>query len=239
VIFDFRFRILRSLSLPCCNALDLNSSALAIQNPKSKIQNQELPIVLFKLGGSLLTLPDLGRRVRTALQQRPRCRALMVVGGGAAAELVREWDRRHGLGDAVAHRLAIKAMSCTAFLAAAVIGGARLAASADEIRTAWGSGELPVLLAEPLLAALESAADRLPASWDVTSDSIAAWLAPHLDADELVLIKSTDLPPGGIDAAVASGAVDRYFPALWSGLSRLTWVNLRSPDLRFVDCERR
>jgi aspartokinase-like uncharacterized kinase len=195
------------------------------------------PIVLFKLGGSLLTLPDLGSRVRAALLQRPRCLPLFVVGGGAAAELVREWDRLHHLGDDVAHRLAIKAMSCTALLAATVIDGARIVSSADEMRTAWENGKLPVLLAESLLAALESPADRLLPSWDVTSDSIAAWLALRLGAVELVLLKSTDLPPGGIGAAVRSGAVDRYFPNLSCALTRLTWVNLRMSDSRFVECD--
>jgi aspartokinase-like uncharacterized kinase len=208
------------------------------QNSKSEIENSRSAIVLFKLGGSLLTLPDLGRRARAALQQRPRCRPLMVVGGGAAAELVREWDRLHGLGDDVAHRLAIRAMNCTAFLAAAVIDGARTVSSIDEIATAWDSGELPVLLPEPLLAALESPADHLPPSWDVTSDSIAAWLALRLGAVELVLLKSTDLPTGGIGEAVRDCAVDRYFPTLAGAVARLTWVNLRASELRFMDCGR-
>jgi aspartokinase-like uncharacterized kinase len=209
-----------------------------IQNPKSKIQNQELPIVLFKLGGSLLTLPDLGDRVRAALQQRPHARGLLVVGGGAAAEVVREWDRRHHLGDALAHQLAIKAMSVTAFLAAAILEQARVAASLGEIHAAWEDGGLPVLLAESMLAALESPTDRLPPSWDVTSDSIAAWLAPRTGADELVLLKSADLPAGGIAAAVRSGMVDRCFPDLIEAVPKLSWVNLRSSDLRFVDCDR-
>ncbi len=196
------------------------------------------PIVLFKLGGSLLTLPDLGYRVRAALQQRPHTRPLLVVGGGAAVDVVREWDRRHHLGDEPAHQLAIRAMSVTAFLAAAILEHARAVASLGEAHAVWKDGGLPVLLAEPILAALESPADRLPASWDVTSDSIAAWLAPRAGADELVLLKSADLPAGGIGAAVRSGMVDRYFPKLMAELPRLSWVNLRSSNPRFVDCER-
>ena len=32
--------------------------------------------------------------------------------------------------------------------------------------------------------------DTIPQSWDVTSDSLAAWLAQKLDAQHLILIKS-------------------------------------------------
>jgi hypothetical protein len=46
-------------------------------------------------------------------------------------------------------------------------------------------------------------ADPLPHSWDVTSDSIAAWVAGALGARRLVLVK----PPG----ASGDGAVDAYF----------------------------
>ena len=34
------------------------------------------------------------------------------------------------------------------------------------------------------------ASDPLPHSWDITSDSIAAWIAGHLNAAHLVVIKS-------------------------------------------------
>jgi 5-(aminomethyl)-3-furanmethanol phosphate kinase len=47
-------------------------------------------------------------------------------------------------------------------------------------------------------------ADPLPHSWDVTSDSIAAWVAGSLGARQLVLVK----PPG---AERLDEAVDPYF----------------------------
>jgi hypothetical protein len=45
--------------------------------------------------------------------------------------------------------------------------------------------------------------DPLPHAWDVTSDSIAAWVAGQLGARHLVLVK----PPG----AAGAGVVDAYF----------------------------
>ena len=34
--------------------------------------------------------------------------------------------------------------------------------------------------------------DALPASWEVTSDSIAAWVAAQIGAERLVLVKGVD-----------------------------------------------
>ena len=51
-------------------------------------------------------------------------------------------------------------------------------------------------------------------SWDVTSDSLAAWLAGHIGAQHLVLVKHGgpfDDPVGAVDLA-ARGIVDRAFP---------------------------
>jgi len=34
----------------------------------------------------------------------------------------------------------------------------------------------------------------IPASWNITSDSLAAWLAGQVAADELILVKATPVP---------------------------------------------
>ncbi len=73
--------------------------------------------------------------------------------------------------------------------------------------------------------------DPLPASWDVTSDTIAARVALDLKACELILIKSAPLPPGTDRRAAARlGLVDPVFPAFSRGLPRVTYRNLRGPD---------
>ena len=55
--------------------------------------------------------------------------------------------------------------------------------------------------------------DELPASWDVTSDSIAAWVAREAGAGRLVLVK-----------AAAGLGVDEYFPTALEGARFETWV---------------
>jgi dihydroneopterin aldolase len=57
-------------------------------------------------------------------------------------------------------------------------------------------------------------APDIPVSWDVTSDSLAAWLADKLGARRLVLMKQVALPPdpAGADDLAARGIVDKAFP---------------------------
>ena len=56
-------------------------------------------------------------------------------------------------------------------------------------------------------------------SWDVTSDSLALWLARHLSSPRLLLVKSADLPPGPTnpEALAGAGILDAAFARLATG----------------------
>jgi len=74
-----------------------------------------------------------------------------------------------------------------------------------------GPGEIELVLAErrvPVLAPYQwlREEDPLPHSWDVTSDSIAAWVAGQVSASRLVLVK-----PAG---ASRPDMVDAYFSSV-------------------------
>jgi dihydroneopterin aldolase len=78
-------------------------------------------------------------------------------------------------------------------------------------------------------------ADRtdVPASWDVTSDTLAAWLAAELAAASLTLVKSAPLPAGGSGppdtaALAAQGYVDAAFASHIAG--RPFAVRVCGPD---------
>jgi aspartokinase-like uncharacterized kinase len=68
------------------------------------------------------------------------------------------------------------------------------------VSTALASRRIPVLAPYAWLRR----ADPLPHSWEVTSDSIAAWIARAIGASRLVLVK----PPG---AESRPDIVDGYF----------------------------
>jgi 5-(aminomethyl)-3-furanmethanol phosphate kinase len=199
--------------------------------------------VVYKLGGSLLGLADLPRRLHELLKQpfpfsdksqrAVPFEPLVVVGGGPIADVVREWDHVHGLDDSVAHRLALESMSFNAQLTAAIVGGARIVSTRAEARDAWAEGRIAVLAAAQFVDAEErESGDLLPRSWDVTSDSVAAYVALRWPADALALLKSVPLPADcDAETAARSGLLDAHFPRLAGRVSHIGWVDLRSDDL--------
>ena len=155
--------------------------------------------LVVKLGGSLLKHVEEFDRVLGVLAEVARARRLRIMpGGGPFADAVRAIDARVRLSDDAAHWMAILAIDQYAHLIAERLGDSALVTSATEITHAQSSARIPVLAPYRWLRE----ADPLPHSWDVTSDSIAAWCAQAVGASQLVLIK-----PSG-----ASGdLVDRYF----------------------------
>jgi 5-(aminomethyl)-3-furanmethanol phosphate kinase len=145
------------------------------------------PDAVLKVGGSLSHRPRALRRLMTTLEALTGTRTLIVVpGGGRFADQVRRADRRFGLRPSSAHWMAILAMDQLAHVLCDVTPSAVLVRSSDEVQ----AGRLNVLAPSAWLIR----ADPLPHSWDVTSDSIAAWVARTLDARQLILVKSADAP---------------------------------------------
>jgi aspartokinase-like uncharacterized kinase len=152
---------------------------------------------------------------------------LVVPGGALFADAVREADRRFGLSATTSHHMAVLGMEQFGWLLSELIPGAERSA---EARVA--AGRTTVLL--PAALSLEG----LPASWQVTSDSIAAWVAGRAGAGRLVLVKEVDglfadWPPRGEPlpsltvaevAALRPGGVDAYLPTALANASFETWV---------------
>jgi len=182
-------------------------------------------VVVYKLGGSLLDLPDLAGRLANLLRgAAAACRPVVVVGGGTAADAVRGWGTIHRLSDAAAHELAIAAMDFNARLIREIL--VRQGLTVVSRAEAQHVGE--ILVPEILNEVSQADAAAPPATWDVTSDSLAAWLARRIGAARLVLVKSVEAPPDRRLATAASeGLVDPLLTRYAEGLT-VAWINLRN-----------
>jgi aspartokinase-like uncharacterized kinase len=155
---------------------------------------------VLKLGGSVLAHPQQFEATLRTIEGVARERGVLVVpGGGLFADAVREADRRFHPGDSAAHWMAVLAMDQHAHLIAARLPRGAVVTAAREAIAALEAGCIPVLAPYQWLRE----ADPLPHSWEVTSDSIAAWVAGSVGATRLVLVK----PPG----AGGDDLVDAYF----------------------------
>ena len=152
--------------------------------------------VVAKVGGSLLAHDEALLGVLDLLDRTSK--TLVVPGGGPYADAVRGAYASGDLDDEAAHWNAVLAMDQYAEVLVARMPRSVRVTGLSEARAALEAGRLPVLAPSRWLRQ----ADPLPHSWDVTSDSIAAWVAGQASASTLVLIKA----PG------ATGALtDSYF----------------------------
>ena len=143
---------------------------------------------VLKIGGGLprdrgdAALRALCTAVGAAAARHP---LLVVPGGGAFADAVRAEDRRFGLRAATAHEMAILAMDQFGLMLGELVPGAGVCRDLATAAAVQRDRRAAVLLP----AALVLEAEDLPASWDVTSDSIAAWVAGRAGARRVVLLK--------------------------------------------------
>lgn len=191
-------------------------------------------LIVLKLGGSLLACADLADSLRRFWTQLLPCRLLIVVGGGTAADVVRDWSREHSLPEETAHWLAVRSLTLTQSLVLNLLPDCREASTLADANRLFTVANAPVVLnVESYLRQAEPAdADPLPHTWSVTSDSIAAWTAVRWSADELILLKSTGLPedcPVGV--ATELGLVDEHFCHLVGQIPKISWCNLMDSRL--------
>jgi aspartokinase-like uncharacterized kinase len=155
---------------------------------------------VVKVGGSLCrgkALADLCKELGSLGNRQP---FVLVPGGGAFADLVRKAYRQYDLGETTAHCMALLAMDQYGYLLSRLIAGSSLETEPISAQKTAESGRVGIFL--PSQTVLR--ADPLPHSWDVTSDSIAAWTACELSCMQLVLLKDVD----GLIRPCDSGAAD-------------------------------
>ena len=182
--------------------------------------------VVIKFGGSLFGRDDWPVLIErlVAAETAP---AVVVVGGGPLVDALRAIDAVVTQPPALMHRLAIDAMGLTARLVAVTTGWSLAAEVASGLRPAATVLDVPAWLARA------GRMEQLPASWHVTSDSIAALVATACGG-RLLLAKSVPPPCAETDLAAlaACGWVDAHFPTAAAALETLGWAAPRHPLLK-------
>ena len=143
--------------------------------------------VIVKFGGSFAGSTHL--RDWTKAFVRCAGRIVLVPGGGPFADVVRSTQSDIGFDDRAAHHMALLAMEQYGQALVSLNGVFAAANSRDAIHGALTAGRVPVWM--PTRMALD-AVDLAP-SWNVTSDSLAAWLAGRIGAHKLFLVKHVNL----------------------------------------------
>ena len=164
---------------------------------------------VVKIGGSLETAPGL-RALLEVLVEYGRSKIIIVPGGGRFADKVRAEQKGMAMDDATAHRLAIRGMEHYAAVLCGI--NTRLYPVTDPETPANAGDELsvPVWLPGKLLAGQPG----IPCNWQVTSDSLALWLADRIGAEALILVKSVANSTADVVRLAATGYLDAYFPRM-------------------------
>jgi len=164
-------------------------------------------LTVVKIGGSCAGALDLRRWVKAIAACAGR--VVIVQGGGLFADAVRAAQPTMGFDDAAAHHMALLAMEQ---FGRALVAFDKKLARADSVaalRRGLRDNKVPVW--SPVRMTLGA---DVPASWDVTSDSLAVWLAGKLGAQRVVLMKQVELSrdPATAKDLAARGIVDPAFP---------------------------
>lgn len=179
-------------------------------------------VTVIKIGGGLGAIPGALELVCGAVGEASKAHSLVVVpGGGPFAEAVRAFDSTTGLSAGAAHWMAILAMDQYAHVLADRISQAVLVEEPGVLAESVGHGRAVVLAPSRWMRA----ADVLPHTWEVTSDSIAAFVAGALDAACLVLIKPA-ASGDPLDSYFASAlpADMPYFVLSWDRIAELSSI---------------
>ena len=173
----------------------------------------------MKLGGSHATGPHL-KDWLTAIAAEAGAIAI-VPGGGAFADAVRSAQASMGFDDPAAHAMALMAMAQFGRALQSLNPALRLAASRSAISRALKDGKVPVWSPEAMARAA-----ALPETWDLTSDSLSAWLAGALGAGSLVLVKHGRFAGRALDAhdLATRGTVDPLFPHYLKASGARAWL---------------
>jgi 5-(aminomethyl)-3-furanmethanol phosphate kinase len=165
-------------------------------------------MIVIKLGGSLAASGYLQQCLDKIGHSYSNSKVIIVPGGGVFADKVRQAQKDWLFDDNTAHLMALLAMQQMALLFKALKPDFAITASIAELSKQIKNND--IFIWSPDVIELDKAG--IPPSWDTTSDSLSAWVAKTLNADELVLVKSVNIDQNfGVQKLVEQNIVDSTF----------------------------
>lgn len=183
------------------------------------------PKIVLKIGGSLLDSVTLTAWLKIVAQHGDG-QVIIVPGGAVFADAAREAQQKTHINDSVAHRLALLAMDQFGLLMQGLVPDLVTASSELEIAECGWQHRGIVWLPSKMALADES----IPQNWQVTSDSLSAWLANQLKAEHLILVKSKSLDDYRKTSTVSASQLskdellDVHFAQFMQQPTYQTWV---------------
>ena len=150
-------------------------------------------VTVVKIGGSLF--PEY---VEALCESFSKCdeKIVLVNGGGSLANNIREFNNINSFSDDANHWNAVKCMDIIGNFIADKNVVIETVTSLDEIDDVHKKNKIPLILCYELLRK----EDPLDHSWDVTSDSIACWIAYKINAKLLILTNVDGIYRGNISS---------------------------------------
>jgi aspartokinase-like uncharacterized kinase len=162
-------------------------------------------MIVLKLGGSLLSKPNLQQWL-SLVSQQGKGQLVIVPGGGVFADQVRVTQKQWQYSDKIAHQMAILATHQMALLFKGLCADLVLTHKIASITAILQKNKVLVWL--PDITELEALG--VAETWDITSDSLAVYLAKQLKAETVFLIKSANIPGNAsLQQLTAAGIVDK------------------------------
>jgi len=161
-------------------------------------------MIVVKLGGSLYNTPELSSWLHTLADYSQQQAIVIVPGGGPFADQVRTAQNLHQFDDSTAHHMALLAMKQFGLMM---------------IDLEQACQPFDANLAHPLSIYLPDDdllnEATLKHSWDISSDSLALWLANKLNATQLILVKRRIPSSQSIATLAKEQLIDQGFANLF------------------------
>jgi 5-(aminomethyl)-3-furanmethanol phosphate kinase len=145
--------------------------------------------VVLKIGGSLAESPTVLNALCDYLAQNSsKYHFVVIPGGGLFADAVRLMDSKFRLPPALSHKMAILGMNQYGLLLSHLISHCEVTESIETAKKTSENEKVSVLLPYKLMVK----DDPFSPSWDITSDSIAAYCSLKLGENNVFLFTNVD-----------------------------------------------